>query len=343
MIAFVNWKIFRRTLIPFQESYVELAACLAVFFLALVCVAVKSRRQSWRHIVQGVSVLVFFFVVRSCLGVFGLIRNAFHGASLIGKDDLNAFYFLSMTVVILSVALHSGAIFCGWICPTGTMQEVVGKGRRLFQKKKTHVVLGSRISLLTILAGMGIFVWFVYRIFGNRRPLPEDSAVLWVTSLVVISSFAMLFSRRERALRNFRVLSLAFILFSIFLGISVYSPVHFIYSDVRDWASELSTIAIVSSAIWVSRAWCRYLCPFGYVCSQLNRVALRRVVVSPGCSECDRCGQVCEVGAIERGKLNSSACIMCLACVDACPSRCIRYVNQGEYAGGDACATGSGA
>jgi len=332
MIALVNWKLLRRTLIPFQESYVELAAVLTVFFFALLCSAIARRRQFWRHVVQTVSLLVFFFLVSSCLGVFGLIRNAFHGASLIGKDDLNAFYFLSMTVVILSVSFHSGAVFCGWICPTGFLQELVSRTRRLLHRKRGFVVSPTRISLATLAIVTVFFLSAVYVVFSNRRPFPEDSAVLWVVSLFVIISFAMFFPYRERALKSLRILSLALIVLATLLGISVYSPVHFIFANVRDWASQLSTFMIILSSVWVARAWCRYLCPFGYLCSQLNRVALRRIAVSSECTECDRCSQVCEVGAIEKGNINLADCTMCLACVDACPTRCISYANHGRTA-----------
>ncbi len=330
MVGFLNWKVLNRTLIPFQESYVELAACLAVFFLALFCTAIKRRRQFWRHVVQGVSLFVFFFVVTSCLGVFGLIRNAFHGVSLIGKDDLNAFYFLSTTVVIISASFHSGAVFCGWICPTGSLQELVSKTRRLFQKRKGYVLRANWTTVASLGAATVVFLWVVHGVFSNRRPFPEDSAVLWAISLVVIVCFAMFFPHRERALKTFRAISLSVIVLSVLFGISVYSPVHFAFSNVHDWASLLSTLVIMLSGIWAARAWCRYLCPFGYVCSHLNRVALRRIAVSETCSGCDKCGEVCEVGAIEKGKINLPACTMCLACADACPSGCITYASQGK-------------
>lgn len=332
MTGFVNWKLVPRTLIPYQESYVELAAVLAVFFFALLCSVIKRHRQFWRHVVQGVSLLVFFFVISSCLGVFGLIRHAFHGASLIGKDDLRAFYFLNMTVVIISVSLHSGAVFCGWICPTGSLQELVSRTRRLFQRQKRYILLPGKFALTALAAATLAFLWVIYRAFSPRRPFPEDSAVLWAISLMVIIASAILFPKRERALRFFRPLSLGVIVVSILLGISVYSPVHFVFSNVQDRASFLSTVVIVLSGVWAARAWCRYLCPFGYVCSQLNRLALRRLVVSQECSRCGKCSAVCEVGAIEKGKIDQTACTMCLACVDACPSQCIRYVSQGREA-----------
>jgi polyferredoxin len=330
MTGYINWKLLRRTLVPYQESYVELAAVLLVFFFALFFCVVKKRRQFWRHMVQVVSLLVFFFVVSSCLGVFGLIRNAFHGAGLIGKDDLRAFYFLSMTVVIVAAGFHSGAVFCGWICPTGSLQELVSKTRRLFHKRKRYVLRPTKIALGGLAVGMLLFVWIAYVAFSPRRPFPEDSAVLWATSLLVIITFSILFPKKERALKTFRLISLGLLVIFILLGISVYSPVHFVFSNVHDWASLLSTLVILLSGIWVARAWCRYLCPFGYVCSQLNRIALRRLTTSGECHGCGRCGEVCEVGAIEKGSINHAACTMCLACVDTCPSQCIGYISQGR-------------
>jgi len=331
MTGFVNWKLIPRTLIPFQESYVELAAFLAIFLLTLLCSAIRRHRQFWRHVIQGVSLLLFFFVISSCVGVFGLIRNVFDGASLIGKDDLNAFYLLGVSVLILSVGFHSGAVFCGWICPTGTLQELVSKVRRLFQTKKRYILPAGSAPLAALAAATLLFLWAIYDGFSSRRPFPEDSAVLWAVSLIVILSFAILFPRREGALKTFRAISLGLIVFSILLGISVYSPVHFVFCNVHDRASLLSTLVVMLSSIWVARAWCRYLCPFGYVCSQLNRVALRRIIVSEECTRCGRCGEVCEVGAIEKGKIDQAACSMCLACVDACPLDCIRYVNFGSF------------
>ena len=350
MTGYVNWKLLRRTLVPYQESYVELAAVLLVFFFALFFCVVRKRRQFWRHVVQAVSLLVFFFVVSSCLGVFGLIRNAFHGASLIGKDDLRAFYFLSMTVVIVAAGFHSGAVFCGWICPTGSLQELVSNTSRLFQRRKRvvkehgvpghgsragspchpYVLRPTTITLTGLAVGTLLFVCIAYVAFSPRRPFPEDSAVLWATSLLVIITFSILFPEKERALKKFRPISLGLLAGFILLGISVYSPVHFVFSNVHDRASLLSTLVILLSGIWVARAWCRYLCPFGYVCSQLNRIALRRLVTSGECHGCGKCDGVCEVGAIEKGSVNYAACTMCLACVDACPSQCIRYGSQGR-------------
>ena len=75
MDQFITWKLFRENLAPFYESYIELAAFVAVLLLAAAAMLVRRRRQLIRRVVQAASIFVFFFIVSSCLGVFGLILN----------------------------------------------------------------------------------------------------------------------------------------------------------------------------------------------------------------------------------------------------------------------------
>jgi len=43
--------------------------------------------------------------------------------------------------LVLLLALFVGPVFCGWICPIGTVQEYIGKlGKRIFGKRYNHFV-----------------------------------------------------------------------------------------------------------------------------------------------------------------------------------------------------------
>jgi len=51
------------------------------------------------------------------------------------------FSSLILTGIVLILALGFGPIFCGWICPFGTVQEFLGKiGKKLFKKKYNHFI-----------------------------------------------------------------------------------------------------------------------------------------------------------------------------------------------------------
>lgn len=314
----MDWKLFRTNLAPFYDSYVELASFLGLFLLAATALLVRQRRQFWRRVVQVFSLFLFFFVVNSCLGVFGLIRNALRGLQWAGRDDLQAFYWLSITAVILALAFNFGAIFCGWICPTGTLQELTGclghQWRRFLARRP-----GRPVGVLALSVGYLVYLVVVYRVFDQRKPLLEDSAVLWASSLVVILYFALLFPAQDAALKRLRGLSLVLLLLLTAAGLTVTSPVHFVFTNVHDWASLLSTGVVMGASLFVTRSWCRYLCPFGLVCSATARFALYKIRLNDRCTGCRKCDQVCETGAIRRGRIDALACTMCLACVDVCP------------------------
>jgi outer membrane protein assembly factor BamB/ferredoxin len=165
-----------------------------------------------------------------------------------------------------------------------------------------------------------------YRVFSARRPILEDSATLWAGSLSVLTAIVLLTPRHSAALKPFRAVSLALILGFSVAGISVFSPVHFIFMNVQDWASLLSGLVIVGAGFFVMRAWCRYLCPFGLVCGWAARHAIFQIETGTTCTRCGVCSRVCEVEAMDNGKIAVSSCIACMKCVDHCPEQALTLV-----------------
>ena len=324
----VVWKLLEGRLAPLHQSYVELAAFAAILLLAAAAVSVRRHRQFWRHVIQLASMALFFCVVTSCLGVFGLIRNAYAGITLIGKDSLTAFYLLGLTAAILAVACHFGAVFCGWICPTGALQEFVAWLRKPFER--THVLQYMRISRLrpaAILALYAVYLALVYRIFSRQRPMLEDAAVLWGSSLLIILLFATGRAEADLPLRRLRYVSLALIVGFTAIGIPVFSPVHFVFTNVHDWASSLSTLVVVAATLVVMRAWCRYLCPFGLLCGLAAKAARFQIRRNERCTGCNVCGRECDTGVIDRGSIDLSGCIACMRCIDVCPESALELVD----------------
>jgi polyferredoxin len=367
MGEFLSWKLFRGNLAPLYESYIELAAFLAILLLAAAATAVRTRRQTVRRLVQAASLLVFFFVVSSCLGVFGLIRNFYFGLTELGKDDLRAFYYMGLASVVYGLAFATGPIFCGWICPTGTLQEWLGAlakagarsqesgVRRAADGRQPTGHLRRRVVVVGLTVALfAAFMVVVGRVFSSRRPMLEDSAVLWAGALIVISLFVVIRPDTDRALKGLRYLSLALIIAFCVAGVTVTSPVHFVFTNVHDWASLLSTVAIMGAALLVNRSWCRYLCPLGALLGTINRCSLTRIERRPHCTDCGACDDVCTTAAISRGHIDLPACTMCLACVDTCPHQALVLTRAGEPLAADpggsrrlhlpppACATSAG-
>lgn len=85
---------------------------------------------------------------------------------------------------------------------------------------------------------------------------------------------------------------------------------------------------IMASSLFISRPWCRYLCPFGALISVFNKISLLSVKHDPGrCDGCRACERRCLVNLdIISGKdgLASAECVRCLECQVACKRSALR-------------------
>ena len=69
--------------------------------------------------------------------------------------------FVLMIIGFL-LALALGPVFCGWVCPMGSVQEWLGKlGRRIWKKRYNHFVPSGIDNILRYLR-YGVLVWVLY-------------------------------------------------------------------------------------------------------------------------------------------------------------------------------------
>ena len=320
-------KVFDVPFLSLDGTSVEMASILFLFLAVILIASVERRRQLIRRIVQGVSLVVFFFVVYSCLGVFGMIRNALYGLTLVGTVYTESFYWMALPVVVIAATLVTGPMFCGWICPTGTLQEIVGWLRRKLVRKPVQARPTRRqLALLGLfLAGfLGLVIWLSLR----KQMFIEDSSLHWAAGLVLIVFLVYAGVIEDVPTRRLRLLSIAAIFVTAVSHLVVTSPVHFAFTSRSDPASALATAVIMVASLFVLRAWCRYLCPWGYLMGFLARFSRLKIVRGAGeCHDCQTCAAACDVGAVERGVVRHEDCQFCLACVDKCPHGTLTVVD----------------
>jgi polyferredoxin len=315
----------------FTESFFWMNLPLTV--IAFSIIALITPRQWIRHLVQTLSVLVFFYIVYSCLGVFGMIRNVMHGTTLIGTIFTESFFWMSLPLTVIAFSITSGPYFCGWICPTGTFQELVASIRERISNKlnpknnEIHKVKLSKTNLILLATFFIGFLGLVFWLGSTKEFYVEDSSLHWAAALILLVFLVVTRNIDDAAIRGIRGISFIIIVVSALLKTAIISPVHFAFADVSDPASALTTLVLVVASLFISRAWCRYICPWGYLMGCLHRVSRLKVVASTDCNQCGQCEQSCRVGAIRNGKVETAECQFCLKCIDNCPTSALEIVD----------------
>lgn len=110
---------------------------------------------------------------------------------------------------VFLLALLFGPVFCGWICPLGTVQELVGRiGKKLFRRKYNRLI-PSRIDSLARYLRYVVLAWVIYMtaatgtlIFAEYDPyftlfnLWSDEVALSGVVILAIVLLASLFVER---------------------------------------------------------------------------------------------------------------------------------------------------
>lgn len=191
---------------------------------------------------------------------------------------------LMLFTAALALSLLLKKSFCGWICPVGTLSELLGTtgrriaGRLLTPPRWLDVPLRSLKYLL-----LGFFLWIVL------VKMPAAGIRDWLlTDYWKIADVKMLgFFRHPTALAT----------------------------------GVLGTLAVLS--LTTRNFWCRYLCPYGALLGLLSSGSVVKVQRDDEkCTHCHRCTKSCPalLPVEQLGRVRSPECLGCLTCVSRCPA-----------------------
>jgi polyferredoxin len=189
---------------------------------------------------------------------------------------------------LLALSLVLGRSFCGWVCPLGTLMDLV-QPLAFWHRKRT-----PRRS----------------REDGRRN----SRLRYWILALVL-----------GGALLSIKLLGLfdPLVIFSRTTTAGVFNLLGSRQAFERGGLTYFSLLFIVILLLeaWQPRFWCRHLCPQGALLSLVSRFSLLNRRVSPACSNCDLCKRACPMNAIPQDAHDTdySDCTLCLECESACP------------------------
>lgn len=261
---------------------------------------IRVRPRHVRVLSQSVFLITFLglFFCLSVSRVPGALASA-----LLALDPLSAvstaladwtiprWSWVGLVVLMLTAVL--GRVFCGWVCPLGTLQHLVSwilgpEKRKRAKINRYRPYFALKYIVLTVLLGFAAFgsnhtgwldpIPLLHRAFAaGARPLWLDTAV------------------------------------------------------PAGWIAFGLLVAILLLSAWMPRFFCRVLCPLGALLGLFARLAPLRIRrLDDGCTGCTLCVLPCQGADEPLGEHRVSECHVCLNCLEVCSEKSLFYRIAGK-------------
>jgi polyferredoxin len=233
---------------------------------------------------------------------------------------------LGLALLTVALTLVFGRVWCGWLCPMGTLLEWV----RFRRAREQMMPLSPRwrtIKYVVLALVLGAALW------GNLTLMLLDPIALLTRTMATAALPALnhAVTSVEMALYPARLLRPPINLVERMLRGPVLPLAQ--YTFAANLAISVLFAAVVGLNALADRFWCRYLCPLGGLLALLSKVALIRRVVGPECNRCAQCVGSCPMDTIEpeRGyESDPGECTVCYDCLTACPQTGIGFRRRWE-------------
>lgn len=276
---------------PARAWYYADAAVVTVLLLSGMWLVRTNRPARWLAAQMAFALLYLGVIRGGCICPVGATSNVLLGVS---HPELIGLATLALFLVPLIVALLSGRVFCGTVCPLGAVQELCSpnKARRPVPRRWHRALLVLPVVvLLATAAAVWLGICFLPCLLDPYTPLFFQGRAL-VQKLVswFFSGYA--------------------------------EPGWILAGSGLAWTILFAALA---AGWFIPRVFCRYICPYGVLLGLLAAVGFwRRKIHAETCVQCERCVKQCPVQAIQPSpdgtalEISPYQCIQCNRCSTIC-------------------------
>ena len=245
-----------------------------------------SRLVRWRMAIQAAFLLVWLDPL--LLRLHNVCGPVFHCYAcplsmfacpigvLANFSALHVFPFMAVGTLLVVSGIFAGFI-CGWACPFGFLQDLVGRiPTRKFELPAWTTHLRYVVLAVTVLA--------VPYLWGEGHPL-------FICRVCPAGAL-------EGAMVN--------------VGQSVAAGTEIAWPSTL----KLVILGLFVVAMFVKwRPWCTLFCPLGAIFGFFNRASAIYLRYHPeACTQCGRCASVCRHGVEPHRRISDPNCVRCLEC-----------------------------
>lgn len=216
------------------------------------------------------------------------------------------------------------------LCPYGGLESLLSI---LFEGRFLHRVFSSSLILFIITASL---VFVTGRSFcGWICPLGTIQGIVNKIKSFFVKKSGQIFYSTDHSLRWGRIIVFVFFTIGAWVGgkllIRPYDPwvawMHLSEIDhaLKEFPMAVAILAIlIIASIFITRPFCRYLCPMGGFLGLLNKLSIFKLQKNTHlCKSCQACSAVCPVGINVQTMdiAPKGECISCGECVDKCKGK----------------------
>jgi MauM/NapG family ferredoxin protein len=308
-------------------------------------------KQSWRglrwarRIVQGLSLALFLLLIGATASLTGSGFDASTSVEvpypveaylmidpLVGAITLLSTYSIPGWTILGLIVLASAALlgrgFCGWICPMGTMNHVVGairpgkRGKRLLEANRTRPY--QKIKYV-VLVGVLVAALCGSAVGGLLDPIAMATRGVTLTFLP-LANWVLGGAITGGAESNVTALQGA----SDGLYEAIGGVIFYQRGIIVGGGMLVSLVFLVVLAVnrWIPRFWCRGLCPLGAMLGVSGRFGLLTLAKDQSrCDDCNKCQLSCSGAASPKpgDRWHRAECDLCMNCVAVCPQDALGF------------------
>jgi polyferredoxin len=205
---------------------------------------------------------------------------------------------LVLSVLIIAATLFLGRFFCSWVCPLGIINHWLShpfNKRRPVDDYKVNAyrkIYRLKYYILCVL--------IVLAVFGSLQIGLFDPIALITRSFVI----------------------------SLYPALNYWSGGFYLKQPLFYGGLFITFlfVAVLFANRFMTRFWCRVLCPLGALLGVLSTKSLLRIRRDvKKCNDCLECLRYCQGGCDPHSALRPSECHVCMNCIQQCPEDAIHY------------------